>query len=156
MPFADVTVEDEAFLEGFRLAMDEYRQLGEDYAVMTSDKIVDVAKGLAPVGTDPRDPPGRLRESIRHDPPRRIGNAGVSVTVRAGGPGIRETLPVEFGTYKMRAQPYMRPAFAVAAGALRSVGVAVRMTASHQARRQLKRARFSTVVRRTNRRRRRA
>lgn len=151
MPFADVTVEDQAFLDAFKLAMDAYRQLAEDYAVLTSEHVVAVAKGLVPVGDDPRDPPGRLRESIRHDPPIRDANS-VRVTVSAGGPGIRETLPVEFGTYKMRAQPYMRPALALAAGGLSSLGIAVRTQTTHAAHVTLKRARMTTVVRRTRKR----
>lgn len=152
MPFVDVSVDDRAFLEGFRLAMDAYRKLGEDYAVMTADHVVAVAKGLVPVGIDLRDPPGRLRESIRRDLPVREGNTRVSVSVHAGGPGIRETLPVEFGTYKMRAQPYMRPALELAAGALGSLGIAVRSQTTHAAHVTLKRARAITVIRRTKKR----
>lgn len=130
MPFAVVDVDDRAFQESFKVAMDAYRLRGEEYAVEKADQVVEIAKSLVAVGTDRRDPPGRLKASIRHDPPLR--NAGgVSVKVSAGGPGIRETLPQEFGTYKMRAQPYMRPALAAAAGGFGAISVAVRTGARH-------------------------
>lgn len=153
MPFASVDVDDQAFLDGFRAAMEEYRLLGEAFAVTTADKVVEIAKELAPVSRDPRDPPGRLRESIHHDPPVREGELGVSVQVVAGGPGIRETIFMEFGTYKDRPHPYMRPALALAAGGIRSIGVSARLQYSHQAQLFIRRMKARVKVQKAQRRR---
>ena len=77
-------------------------------------KVEGYAKDLAPVGTPESTGiagylGGSLRDSIRHDV------EGDSVNIRAGGvDGIYRTVDyagyVEMGTYKMKAQPYLRPA----------------------------------------------
>ena len=54
------------------------------------------AKRLCPVDT------GRLRASINTIKPRKL--------VRSIGTSVEYAPYVEFGTYKMRAQPYLRPA----------------------------------------------
>jgi HK97 gp10 family phage protein len=61
--------------------------------------IVDTAKGLVPVDT------GALQDSIRMEV------EGETVNAVAGGiDDVDYALHVEFGTVKMAAQPYMRPA----------------------------------------------
>ena len=141
------TVEDREFIEGFRLALQEYRALGEVYAVEIAEKIVVIAKGLVPERT------GRLAASIRHEGPV-MTDRQVYVWVMAGGPGIRETVFMEYGTYKDRPHPYMRPAFAQAAGALRRLGYSARLVYSHQARLHVRRMRARLKVHNLRRRRR--
>ena len=145
VPFASVEVDDRAFLEGFRAAMDVFRDVGELVAVEIADKVVLSAKELVPKRT------GQLAESIHREAPIRH-RLGVSVEVKAGGPGIRETIFMEFGTYKDRPHPYMRPAFARAAGALRGAGFSARLAYSHQARLFVRRMQARAKVRRLQRR----
>jgi HK97 gp10 family phage protein len=141
MPSEHIEVDDRAFRAGFAIAIEELRALAEGSIEHVADTVVDRAKVLVPKRT------GRLADSIRRGQLVRTGR-GAEVQVTAGGPGIRETVFVEFGTSKMRPEPYMRPALAEAAGALRSLGVAARLASSTNAREALRRARQRQRVRR--------
>jgi HK97 gp10 family phage protein len=76
----------------------EARAVSHDYA----DKMVKEAKRLVPVDT------GTLRQSIRVTPDTEAGRARIAAA------GIEAEAPyagfVEFGTARMRPQPYIRPA----------------------------------------------
>lgn len=143
---AAVEVDDRAYRDGIPRALEEYRLISDALLEEVADKVVERAKALVPKRT------GRLAESIRAEPLVRDAR-GASVTVVAGGPGIRETIFVEFGTSVMRAEPYMRPALAAAAGGLRSIGVAARLAYSDRARLFARRARARAKVRRAQNRR---
>lgn len=64
-------------------------------------KVERAAKRLCPVDT------GRLRSSITHDPDLRRDEQGLYGVV---GTNVEYAPHVEFGTSRMRAQPFLRPA----------------------------------------------
>lgn len=68
------------------------------------------AKRVCPVDT------GRLRSSITHA----LAQDGGDVIAMVGT-NVEYALDVEFGTSKMRAQPYLRPALSAAGGISRSL-----------------------------------
>jgi HK97 gp10 family phage protein len=71
------------------------------------DDAAKVAQSLAPVGSGVEDIPGQLRDSIEA---RQID----PTTVEVGSYGLTYPRYVEFGTSKMPAQPFLRPALAAA------------------------------------------
>ena len=73
----------------------------QSMTIRTADKIVKEAKRLCPVDT------GHLRDSIKRSASKRTAR-GYRVIV---GTPVRYAGYVEFGTRKMSAQPYLRPAF---------------------------------------------
>jgi len=84
-------------LEGVKKKLEGVSEDNLDKALqIISVNIVSEAKLLCPVDT------GRLRASIHH---RKIGNLQYLV-----GTNVEYSIYVEFGTYKMRAQPYLLPA----------------------------------------------
>lgn len=133
--------DDRAFLEGFKAGFEELRLQSHEAIEHIADKVVDRAKELAPKRT------GGLTESIDRGPLVRDAR-GAYIEVHAGGPGIRETIYMEFGTYKDRPRAYFRTALAEAGGVLRSVGFAARLEASGRSRMAAKRARARADVRR--------
>lgn len=132
MRTVDIEVNVAAFESAVPVAFDEWKAEAGAYIEHLGDQVVDRAKELAPKRT------GRLAASIRRDP-FVLGGRGGYVIVRAGGPGIRETIFMEFGTYKDRPHPYMRPALASIASGLRTAGVAARLSSSTNARSAVKR-----------------
>lgn len=122
-----VDVETGAFEAGIPAAIEEYRGLAEIFIVEVADKVVLIAKSLAPVS--PRAPAGELVASIRHERAVSVEH-GLEILVIADA---REAIYMEFGTYKDRPQPFMRPALAQAAGGLRSLGYAARLSYSTRA-----------------------
>lgn len=78
-------------------ARDRLEQLGE--------RIVEDAAALAPVGSGQEDTPGELRDSLAAEPQD-------DGSVRVGSFGVPYAKYVEFGTSKMRAEPFLRPALA--------------------------------------------
>lgn len=136
-----IDVDNRAFLAELPAAFEEWRVQAEAFVDVTADKVVDRARELVPKRT------GRLAESIHRGSLVRTPN-GASVTVSAGGPGIRETIFVEFGTTEMRAQPYMRPALAMAAGAARGSLFEARVTATSKTRAAARRAAHRQRLRR--------
>lgn len=132
MKTVDIEVDVAAFETAFPVATAEWKAEAGAYIEHLGDQVVDRAKDLVPKRT------GRLAASIRRDPFVFEGRSGY-VIVRAGGPGIRETIFMEFGTYKDRPQPYMRPALASIAGGLRTAGVAARLSSSVNASAAVKR-----------------
>jgi HK97 gp10 family phage protein len=74
---------------------------------VVGDETASAAASLAPVGSGMEDVPGELRDSItakQVDP----------TTVEVGSFGVHYAVNVEFGTSKMPAQPFLRPALAAA------------------------------------------
>lgn len=138
---AHIEVDKEAFLEGFRAAFEEVRAQAGEACELVADKVVELAKVYAPKRTS------RLADSIGRDELVREGTT-VSVQVHAGGEGIRETVFMEFGTYKDTPHPYMRPALAAAGGVLRSSSAAAKLSGSNRARLAARRARARAVIRR--------
>lgn len=130
MPGEHVEVDDKAFVAAVPAEMEAYKVAAREFIEKTAEKVVQVAEQLAPVRT------GRLKEDIDAHPFVREANGGyVQITVK-----VREGFYQEFGTSVMRAHPFLRPAMAEAAGGLRSVGVAARLSAGAQARANIKRA----------------
>lgn len=135
-----IDLDDKAFLAAMPGAIEELKGEGTLFIVQVADKVVARAKVLAPKRT------GALADSIHADPPVRE-PPGVVVEVAAGGSGIRETIFMEYGTYKDRPQPYMRPALAEAATGLRGLGLDARLISDNQARLFLRRQRARAIVR---------
>lgn len=69
------------------------------FIAKTAVKVETKAKRLCPVDT------GRLRSSITHE----VGMLGKTVIARVGT-NVDYAVHVEFGTRRMRAQPFLRPA----------------------------------------------
>ncbi len=70
------------------------------------EKVAETARTLAPVGSGDEDTPGELRDSIAV---HRDGE-----TIEVGAFGVRYAAFVEYGTSKMVARPFLRPALAEA------------------------------------------
>ena len=68
------------------------------------------------------------------------------------GEGEREAIYMEFGTYKDRPHPYLRPALAIAAGAARGGSYAVRASRTTRARLFARRSRARIRVQQQQRR----
>jgi len=133
-----VEVDDKAFLAAFPLTLEELFLEGEAWLVLVGDRVVLLAQGFAPKRT------GELAASIHATAPVRTPR-GVALEVVAG---TREATYMEFGSAHARAQPFMRPALAAAAGGLRSIGVAARLSSSNRALLFARRARARVIVRR--------
>lgn len=103
-----------------------------------ADDIVAMQKHLCPVGEAIGDEhPGQLRDSIgwktaAQDPGkgkrgRRVADPELAAVISAGGAAAPHALYVEFGTEKMRAEPFFRPGVRVVRkSALRRINAAVR------------------------------
>lgn len=126
-----------AFKAGFAAAIEALK--GDVAAIVgeTGAKAVERARSLAPKRT------GALIASIRATPVL-PGRQGPFLYVIAG---TREALPMEFGTYKDRPHPFMRPAAASLAGVLRAGGYAARVNSSQRTRLFARRVRARAVVR---------
>lgn len=96
------------------------------------DHVVELAKGFVAKRT------GKLASTIVRGPLTISGNR-VFVQITAGD-GTRYAIYQELGTYKMRAHPFMRPAFALAAGSLRRAGFTARLTSTVSSRAAVHRA----------------
>lgn len=99
-------------LDGLARLAAKFKQVGAGVTIAGSaismavaDDIADVAKDLAPFDPDNTTEP-HVRDSIRT---RRAGT-GAEVFVNRGG--VRDEVPayLEFGTYKMAARPFLKPA----------------------------------------------
>jgi len=101
---------DQAFLAGMREALEGVRKDGEEQMTSMGERAVEVARQLAPKRTD------ALENSIHFEEMKREGIRRSVGAIVAGGGGVREATPMEFGTYKDRAEPYMRPAMAQVSG----------------------------------------
>jgi HK97 gp10 family phage protein len=96
------------------------------------DKVVETAKGLVAKRT------GKLASTIVRGP-LTIAGSRIFVQITAGD-GTRYAIYQEFGTHKMAAHPYMRPAFGIAASSLRGAGIAARVTSTASSRAAVHRA----------------
>lgn len=133
-----VEVDDRAFLAGFAAAVEGWKVDAIEFTVKTADRVVAIAEVDAPVRT------GALKADIKAGPFVRTPTGGF-VLITAG---TREAFYQEFGTSKMPAHPFMRPALATVAGGLRSIGIAARLASTPAARAHLRRARQRQRVRR--------
>lgn len=130
---ARVDVDDGAFLAALPAAIEEWRVESFAVADLTADKVVDTARGLVAKRT------GHLEATIHRDPLVRTSRDSGFVQIVAGD-GTRYAIYVEFGTFKDRAQPFMRPALAMAAGALRAGGFEARMAGTSKTRAAVRRS----------------
>jgi HK97 gp10 family phage protein len=71
------------------------------------DEAARTAASLAPIGSGDEDTPGELRDSI-------AAKQVDDTTVEVGSFGVPYAVNVEFGTSKMPAEPFLRPALASA------------------------------------------
>jgi HK97 gp10 family phage protein len=106
--FASITVDTHAFQTGIGPTFAALRRDGEDYTKEKTYRIADVARVLAPrmeKEFDRRYYPGELADSIEV-----VEHGPKDFEIVAGAPwaGFQE-----FGTGKMRAQPYLRPAITI-------------------------------------------
>lgn len=100
-----VDVEADGFLEDMERWYSDFRVDGEAGALRLAIDVQNRARQLCPVDT------GRLRSSIHFEEGQDAEGYFIDV-----GTDVEYAAPVEFGTWKMRAQPYLRPAFAEASG----------------------------------------
>jgi hypothetical protein len=117
-----VTVDARALRAGLEVALRALAGDVEKIVVQGGEKGAELARTLAPKRTR------ALEESI-HVTPLELGPRGPFVKVVAG---TREAVPMEFGTYKDRPQPFMRPSAAALGGAIRAAGYAVRARSGGQ------------------------
>jgi HK97 gp10 family phage protein len=135
-------------IEGFKecreslqeLSKTVQRNVGKRSLLVPATIIAKAVEANAPVSGDPNNrTPGSLRASVTPSPERK-GKSKASVVVIAEDPAA---VPNEFGTHKMAAQPFFRPAVdsvrdaagAAFAGALKSeVDAAVARAAKKGAR----------------------
>lgn len=137
---ARIDVDDGAFLASLPAAMEEWRLESYAYLDHVADKVVVRAKELVAKRS------GKLASTIHRDPLVVTGK-GAYVRVSAGD-GTRYAIYVELGTYKDRAQPFMRPALALAAGLLKGAGYAARTATTAKTRAAVKRSVHRAKVRR--------
>lgn len=102
-------IDDRAFRRSLPRAVRELEVRGERHLLGLAIKVQNEARRLCPVDT------GRLRASIHHVPGRDARGFYVQVGTNVNYAGF-----VEFGTRRMRAQPFLRPALARAAAWNRS------------------------------------
>jgi HK97 gp10 family phage protein len=107
-----IEFDDRAFQAALRLNLVEYEQLAEHAVDRDADHIKERAKDIAPVADPGEDAvPGWLRDHIETDPGVRTGFE-YYVDVGVDSNTVPYAVPVEFGTSKMQAEPFMRPAMA--------------------------------------------
>lgn len=78
---------------------------GRDRLEKLGEQIIEDAGPLTPIGSGDEDNPGELRDSLSVE----VQDDG---SVRVGSFGVPYAKYDEFGTSKMRARPFMRPALA--------------------------------------------
>jgi HK97 gp10 family phage protein len=127
-----ISVDAAAFDASIPGAMEEW--LAEVYVALdqVADKVVETAKSLVPKRTS------KLASTIVRGP-LVVDPRGAYVQITAGD-GTRYAIYQELGTFKMKATPYMRPAFAIAAGSLRGAGYAARSASTTSSRAAVRRA----------------
>lgn len=130
-----------AFLAALPAAMDEWRLESYHYPEEVADKVVDTARGLVAKRT------GLLESTIHRDP--LVITAGGAWARVVAGEGTRYVIYQEFGTSKMNAHPFMRPALAMAAGVFRGGAYAARTALTSQERAALKRRAHRLTKRRS-------
>lgn len=133
MALVKVDVDGDAglFLAALPAAIEEWRLESYHYPEQVADRVVDIAQQLVAKRT------GLLEGTIHRDP-LVVTSTGAWARVVAGE-GTRYVIYQEFGTSKMKAHPFMRPALAMAAGAFRGGAYAARTVLTSQARAALKR-----------------
>lgn len=117
-----VTVDARAFRASLAVALRALKGDVELIVQLGGEKGAERARFLAPKRTR------ALEESI-HVTPLVRGPGGPFVKVVAG---TREAVPMEFGTYKDRPQPFMRPSAAALGGAIRAAGYTARTRSGSQ------------------------
>lgn len=128
MPDAEFKIDTEAFVAGFRSRLHEMReQDAPDYLEQAGDAVLQIAEskvkrrsGAVAAG---------LGMNMGEDPDGPYVAIGV-----LNPPKDRHDFFLEFGTYKDRAQPFMRPALSMVGGAVRGVGGRIKRKASVSAR----------------------
>ncbi len=125
------------FLAGLREALADFDAKAEEVVLQVGAKVVSLAEGFAPHGAT-----GVLEGSIHSDPGRDAKGPYVDV-------GTQDPVGFfqEFGTWKMKAHPFMRPALAQAGAALRAAGARTGTRSSRGARGIRKRAALRTQLR---------
>lgn len=98
--FPEFLVRADAALEGLRIEAGLRLKEAGDEAART-------AASLAPIGSGDGDTPGELRDSM-------AAKQVDITTVEVGSFGVHYAVNVEFGTSKMAAEPFLRPALAAA------------------------------------------
>src|SRR5260370_18368879 len=118
------------FVAGLREALADFDAKAEEVVLQVGAKVVSLAEGFAPHGAT-----GVLEGSIHSDPGRDAKGPYVDV-------GTQDPVGFfqEFGTWKMKAHPFMRPALAQAGAALRAPGARTRTRGRRGAPRIPKRA----------------
>lgn len=134
-----VTIEARAFLLGLAKAYHDFKVDGETYIHEVAERVVVVARSLAPSG-----PTGELKGSIDMRPGRDASGPYFDV-----GTSLQYAIFVEYGTYKDRAQHFMLPALGFGASAARKGGVKTTRGGERRVSLFRKRERARGVVRKT-------
>lgn len=135
-----IGVDEGAFLSALPGAFQEWLTQAFHHLDQVADEVVDNADELVARRT------GALEMTI-HRGPLILTSRGAEIVIVAGD-GTRYAIFQEFGTYKMRAHPFFRPALAMAAGGLRAGGYAARTVTTSQTRAAARRAAHRTKLRR--------
>jgi HK97 gp10 family phage protein len=139
---ADIKVDTAGFLASLPAAVEEWNLQAFEFIEHVAEEAVDKARELVAKRT------GKLASTIGRGP-LVVSRKGAFVEVRAGD-GTRYAIYQEFGTSKMAAHPYFRPALALAAGGARGAGYAARTASTSKsraaARRSLHRAKLRRAV----------
>lgn len=132
-----MSIDDRAFVRGLNEALVDFRHDADDLVQLLGDQVAERARQLAPRG-DTDD----LVNSINNEP----GADARGPYVDVGSKGVYYALFVEYGTYKMKAEPFMRPALAMVRGELTGEGLAASLR-SPRVRAMVHRARVRNKVR---------
>lgn len=135
-----IDVDNAAFLAALPAAIEEWQLDSYMFIDDVADKVVTRAQVLVAKRTT------KLEHTIHREPLVKTAR-GAYVQIVAGD-GTRYAIYQEFGTSKMRAHPYMRPALAMAAGAMRSAGYSAQMVGTSRTRAATKRAAHRAKLRR--------
>jgi HK97 gp10 family phage protein len=127
-----VDVDAGAFQAAIPAATEEWRLAAYAAIDHVADKVVDTAQVLVAKRTT------TLEHTIERGP-LVIQPKGAYIQIVAGD-GTRYAIYQEFGTYKMAAHPFFRPALALAGGVLRGVGYAARAVTTSKTRAAVHRA----------------
>jgi HK97 gp10 family phage protein len=89
------------------IALDKMRLEGEGRLEVMANKTVTDAQNLAPVGSEPWDVPGELKDSITAGPLQHATGADAFIVISSDAPYASF---VEYGTSIMTPEPFLRPA----------------------------------------------
>jgi HK97 gp10 family phage protein len=123
---ATVELDGRAFLAGLHEALADFDHQAESLVQEIGDKVAQLARGFAPQES------GAIVAGIGTQSGRTGKGPYVDVGVLTP-PADRHDFFQEFGTYKMKPHPFMRPALAAAGAEIRAAGLGSKLRSSKRA-----------------------